>query len=100
MGWDKKSIRTAVQRYFQKILAVQTLSLIHIYKYSWGNSISKQKIIKDAVSLPKRKQFDHIKMQTLISAIQKLVIKEVVVYADKKIEATKNVAYKYTCDDQ
>lgn len=30
-------------------------------------------------------------METLISAIQKLVIKDVVLYADKKIEASKKV---------
>jgi hypothetical protein len=32
-------------------------------------------------------------MKTLISAIQKLVIKDVVQYADNKIEATKSVVY-------
>jgi len=30
-------------------------------------------------------------METFISAIQKLVIKDVVLYADKKINATKNL---------
>ena len=35
-------------------------------------------------------------MQTLISAIQKLVIKEVVQYADRKIEASKQVT-KTSC---
>jgi hypothetical protein len=34
---------------------------------------------------------DKIITETFISAIQKLVIKDVVVYADRKIEATKNV---------
>ena len=33
-------------------------------------------------------------MPILISAIQKLVIKDVVLYADKKIEATKKVINK------
>jgi hypothetical protein len=33
-------------------------------------------------------------METFISAIQKLVIKEVVLYADKKIAATKTIVKK------
>ena len=36
----------------------------------------------------------YVCMETLISAIQKLVIKDVVLYADRKIEATKNVIDK------
>lgn len=63
-------------------------------KYSWGNSVSKQKINKDVISLPKQEQFDHIKMENLISAIQKLVIKDVVAYADEKIEETKSINEK------
>ena len=33
-------------------------------------------------------------METLISAVQKLVIKDVVEYADRKIEATKQIINK------
>ena len=62
------------------------------YKYSWGDSISKTKIKKDKISLPildGKIKFDI--METFISAIQKLVIKDVVEYTNKKIEATKKV---------
>jgi hypothetical protein len=62
------------------------------HKYSWGNSISNKKIQTDKVSLPaKMNNPDFSKMETFISAIQKLVIKDVVLYADRKIEATKSV---------
>lgn len=55
------------------------------HKYSWGDSISKTKIKKDAVSLPTRNgKPDYDSMNTLISAIQKLVIKDVVQYSEKK----------------
>lgn len=37
---------------------------------------------------------DYGRMETLISAIEKLVIKDVVLYADREIEATKNVIDK------
>ena len=45
--------------------------------------------------LPTREgEIDYVCMETLIFAIQKLVIKDVVLYADREIEATKNVIYK------
>jgi len=55
------------------------------YKYSWGDSISNRKIQKDIVSLPtKNNKLDYKLMETLISAIQKMVIKDVVLYVEKK----------------
>ncbi len=62
------------------------------HKYSWGNSVSKAKIKCDKISLPvKNSKPDFEMMETFISAIQKLVIKDVVLCSDKKIEATKAV---------
>lgn len=62
------------------------------HKYSWGDSISNRKIQKDKVSLPtKNKQPDYSKVETFISAIQKLVIKDVVLYTDRKIAAHKEI---------
>ena len=60
------------------------------HKYSWGDSVSNTKIKKDKVSLPtENKQPNYAIMETLISAIQKLVIKDVVLYADSKIDETR-----------
>lgn len=60
------------------------------HKYSWGDSISNTKIKKDKVLLPvKNQQPDYTIMETFISAIQKLVIKDVVLYVDRKIEEAK-----------
>lgn len=65
------------------------------HKYSWGDSVSKQKIRKDKIYLPSiNEEVDFSKMETLISAVQKLVIKDVVLYADREIEATKQVINK------
>lgn len=61
------------------------------HKYSWGNSISNKKIQKDMIALPNTQEFNYKKMELLISAIQKLVIKDVVLYADRKINATKAI---------
>ena len=65
------------------------------HKYSWGDSISSKKIKNDSVTLPaKDGEIDYAIMGTLISAIQKLVIKDVVAYSDRKIAATKEVIDK------
>ncbi len=62
------------------------------HQYSWGDSISNKKIQTDKVSLPTQNhQPDYAIMQTFISAIQKLVIKDVVLYADSKIGATAKI---------
>ena len=64
-------------------------------KYSWGNSISNKKIQTDFVILPVINNIpDYPMMETLISAVQKLVIKDVVEYADRKIEATREIIHK------
>lgn len=61
------------------------------HKYSWGDSISNRKIQKDIISLPvKDKQPNYAIMETLISAIQKLVIKDVVLYVTDKIPSNES----------
>lgn len=68
-------------------------SLQHLY--SWGDSISNKKIQKDVIKLPiKNNSPNYLFMEIFISAIQKLVIKDVVLYADKKINATKIITTK------
>jgi hypothetical protein len=61
--------------------------------FSWGASSFNVKIIEDQkIHLPvKNGKPDFGFMGTLISAIQKLVIKHVVIYADRKIAATQSV---------
>lgn len=60
------------------------------HKYSWGNSVSKAKIKCDKISLPtKNGRADFAIMKTFISAVQKLVISDVVDYSNRKITATK-----------
>ena len=56
------------------------------HKYSWGDSISNRKIQKDIILLPiKDNKPDYEVMDILISAIQKLVIKDVVLYVNDKM---------------
>jgi len=64
--------------------------------FSWGSSSFNVKIIENQlISIPIQNQKpDYIIMETFISAIQKLVIKDVVLYSEQKISTTKNVVDK------
>ena len=56
------------------------------YKYSWGDSVSNKKIQKDLLSLPTTNKEENYKaMAPFITAIQKLVIKDVVQYTKDKL---------------
>jgi hypothetical protein len=64
--------------------------------FSWGSSSFSVKIIEDRlILLPiKNGEIDFDFIELFISAIQKLVIKDVVLYADNKIELTKQIVSK------
>ena len=64
--------------------------------FTWGSSSFNVDIIKkQKINLPvKGKEVDFDFMEILISAIQKIIIKDVVLYSNKKIEATKKLVFK------
>lgn len=64
--------------------------------YEWTNKAGWERIKTNTISLPQTvdNQIDYAIMQDFISAVQKLVIKDVVAYADRKIAATKAVVGK------
>ena len=77
-----------------KLASIFVTSAIHKTSSAGQFSYSRNFYAKDAdelnISLPTVNNKPNYKlMETFITAIQKLVIKEVVLYADKKIEATK-----------
>lgn len=58
------------------------------HKYSWGNSVSKEKIKKDKIMLPSN-QFglpDFAALEKIITAIQKVAVADVVKYANRRLE--------------
>lgn len=60
--------------------------------YDYGTKFNRDKIKTTKIQLPTiNNQIDYTLMRTFISAIKKMVIKDVVLYADKKISATKTV---------
>ena len=61
-------------------------------KYSFGKKLRSSQSLKEQMLLfDYQGSPDTVKMETFISAVQKLVIKDVVLYADREIEATRQV---------
>ena len=65
-------------------------------KYSYGKKLRSSQSLHFKMQIPaKDGKPDYTTMETLISAVQKLVIKEVVLYANQKIKTTKAVTKRY-----
>ena len=82
-----------------KYAAIFVTTAIHKSSYTGKFSYSRNFYAKDAdelnIYLPTTNNIpDYPMMEILISAVQKLVIKDVVEYADRKIEATKQIINK------
>ena len=82
-----------------KYAAIFVTTAIHKSSYTGKFSYSRNFYAKDAdelnIYLPTTNNIpDYSMMEILISAVQKLVIKDVVEYADRKIEATKQIINK------
>ena len=68
----------------------------HTGKFDYGhNFYAKDADALDIMLPAKDGKPDYTTMETLISAVQKLVIKEVVLYSNQKIETTKAVTKRY-----
>ena len=85
--WNDKNYSKEAMLFFTTAMQQSLLG-----KFSYGNKLrSSQSLTFKMKLLTKNHQPDYATIETFISAIQKLVIKDVVLYADKKIEATKQV---------
>ena len=61
-------------------------------KFDYGNKLRSSQSFDIKMQLPtKNNKPDYATMETFIKAVEKLVIKDVVLYADSKIKATKEV---------
>ena len=64
-------------------------------RFSYGKKLRSSQSLKFKINLPAvNDRIDYDFMENFIKAIEKLVIKDVVLWADKKIEATKKVINK------
>lgn len=92
---DKIKILKSKSNKFNKLSALFFISTMGraFNSFSWGGSSFSVEIIENQkIYIPnKNNQPDYTYMQTLISAVQKLVIKDVVQYADQKIATTQTI---------
>ncbi len=92
---DKIKILECRYDKFNKINSMFLISTMRksFSTFSWGaNSFSEKVINNQIIKLPtKNNEIDFSYMELLISAVQKLVIKDVVMWKDEKIEATKQL---------
>ena len=74
----------------QSLFLVSAISKSIYGSYEWTNKAGWERIKNDTIQLPLTPtgEIDFDFMETLISAVQKLVIKDVVQYTDKRIAAT------------
>ncbi|KGN71572.1 restriction endonuclease subunit S [Porphyromonas sp. COT-239 OH1446] len=89
--WDDQ------KNYSQELMLFFTTAMSRalVGKYSFGKKLRSSQSLKEQMFLLEHQGSpDYSGMKTFISAIQKLVIKEVVLYADREIEATKQVLNK------
>lgn len=96
---DKIKIVKAKDDFFNAKNALYFLTSMNksFQVYSWGSSSFNVDILsKEKMFLPlQNNSLNYPFMEIFISAIQKLVIKDVVLYADKKINATKIITNNY-----
>lgn len=89
--WKFKDIELLEKHYLFIVLCINKITDLPIYSYK--NKLGGWNIVQNKyIQLPiKNGEIDFEFMEFLISAVQKMVIKDVVLYADRKIEATREV---------
>ncbi len=92
--WIYDDVKLSPNQYLFTVPCINKVTDLSIYSYK--NKLGGWNVVKDKyIKLPiKDNQPDYKTMETLISAIKKLVIKDVVLYADKKTSTTKNIVDK------
>ncbi|EJF06229.1 type I restriction modification DNA specificity protein [Thiovulum sp. ES] len=91
INWIYNDVSLSKNQYLFTVPCINKVTDLQIYSYK--NKLGGWNIVKNKyLQLPTlNDQPDYEIMETLISAIQKTVIKDVVLFADKKIETTKKV---------
>lgn len=89
--WKSDEIKLTPNQYLFMVMCINKVTDLPIYSYK--NKLGGWNVVKEKyIRLPEKNgKIDFDLMEMFISAIKKLTIREVVLYADRKIEATKNV---------
>ena len=92
--WKSKEIELSPNQYLFMVMCINKVTDLPIYSYK--NKLGGWNVVKTKeIRLPEKNgKIDFAFMDTFISAINKLAIKEVVLYSDRKIAATKELVSK------
>ena len=92
--WKSGKVELSPNQYLFMVMCINKVTDLPIYSYK--NKLGGWNVVKNkGIKLPKTNgKIDFAFMDTFISAIKKLAIKEVVLYSDRKITATKELVAK------
>lgn len=92
--WKSDEIEISPNHYLFMVMCINKVTDLPIYSYK--NKLGGWNVVKGKhIRLPEKDgKIDFAFMETFISAIKKLAIKDVVLYSDQKIKATKTVVSK------
>ena len=92
--WKDNEIELSPNQYLFMVMCINKVTDLPIYSYK--NKLGGWNVVKNKnIRLPEKDgKIDFALMEAFISAIKKLTIKEVVLYSDRKIAATKEVVSK------
>lgn len=92
--WKSEEIELSPNQYLFMAMCINKVTDLPIYSYK--NKLGGWNVVKTKeIRLPEKNgKIDFAFMDTFISAIKKLAIKEVVLYSDRKIAATKELVSK------
>ncbi len=90
--WKAGEIALSPNQYLFMVMCINKVTDLPIYSYK--NKLGGWNVVKEKdIRLPgKNGKIDFAFMENFVSAIKKLVIKDVVLYADRKIEKAKDAA--------
>ena len=92
--WKSGKVKLSPNQYLFMVMCINKVTDLPIYSYK--NKLGGWNVVKNkGIKLPQKNgKIDFAFMDTFISAIKKLAIKEVVLYSDRKITATKELVAK------
>ena len=89
--WKSEEVELSPNQYLFMVMCINKVTNLSIYSYK--NKLGGWNVVKNkGIRLPEKNgKIDFAFMETFISAIKKMAIKDVVKYSDAKISATKRV---------
>ena len=94
--WKSNKIKISPNHYLFMVMCINKVTDLPIYSYK--NKLGGWNVVKEKnIRLPKKNgEIDFALMETFISAIKKLAIKDVVLYSNQKIKTTKSVVSSHS----